>query len=554
MAGRPADIDPAADPVSVALYTGSPTILRVDTDDELGHFSSDSDDQSEIEYGNEVSARGDSMDEQDSEDDNGSSHEMDEEEERASEPRDWPDIESERQPGLAKLCLHTLMNQPIPESNLRTLVEASEDIVEEENQDYESEFGLSDAGAQGIRALFDDSLMDNAGDAYLKGDEESDSPSVNGHEIPAESLMPDDKLDTPKLVTFANFPHFDAFAQVYNEDSLSQTNLKIRQPSPSDAAMVKTAAPSTTLLNNSANPVRVHHMPSQDFERLTAQSLGDKTGKHDFFAAREDNRAKVYGGPNDHHGTSSTLQSTKTGLNSTVEEKRERSLIAMANFREKKRRMEEAAKSELSASSNSLPVTFPTSRAVNSSNLSSLEEHRMMLIPSAIQSFTGLPYLDDHTQTPKAMRPLSPEPDMTSAVAYNESKASMASANKLSSKSSGRSGLSINDIIEGAGDHSSKTQKRKADDISEAIENEIRVWASSSPAPNSLEGLTAISTSALQASIREEQSETVSTALNQNPEQRPAKRLRKFAESVGYVALGGATLFGALVLSAPDFL
>jgi hypothetical protein len=584
MAGRPADIDQNADQVSVALSTGNSPLL-VDTDDEDGQFSSDSDDESEVEYGGDASSRGNSMDEQVSEasDSDGNGNELKEEE--TSESRDSPDKESERASGLPNVGLYTLMNQLIPESNVRTIIEVSDNNAEENDQDDDSEFGLSAAGDEGIRALFDDGLIDNDGDAYFKDDEERGSASVIGHEAPVEApvetSMANNKFGSPKSSTFAdpaseqppeitsNFPHFNAFVQTNNEDSLRQTNMKIRQPSPSDAAMVKTANPSATLINDSANAMKVHHnamevhhnamrvhhnamkvhhMPIQEFQKLSSQYLGDKTGKHAFFAAREDNRAKIYGGQNDHSG-----QTVKTGPSSTAEERRERSLMAMAKFRERKRKMEEEAKSKLSEFSKTIPIKFPTTEAVNSSKPSSLERHTAILIPSAIRSFAGPSYLDDHNQALRIMHPLSPEPDMTSAVAYNQSKASMASANELPSNPSGRSGLSINDIIEGAGDHTFKPQKRKAGDISEAIEKEIRVWASSSPAPNCFEGSTAMSASTSQAPIREEQSETISAASNQN-EQRPAKRLRRIVESVGYVALGGATLFGALVLSAPDFL
>jgi hypothetical protein len=144
---------------------------------------------------------------------------------------------------------------------------------------------------------------------------------------------------------------------------------------------------------------------------------------------------------------------------------------------------------------------------------------------------------------------------MTSAVTYNESKASMASASKHSSNPSGRVGLSINDIIDGAaGDQSCNTLKRKAGDISEAIENDIQVWASSPFAANGLVTSTATAESRSQHTNRREQSENTPAPLAAVSEHRPAKRLRKLVERAGYVALGGAALFGALVLSAPDFL
>lgn len=568
MAGQPADIDHSAEPVSIATCAGNPPIL-VDSDDEDTRFSSDSDDQSdEVEYDDGASAGGDSMDEQDSENEDGGDHEMDIEEEASPEPRDFPEKELENASGLASLGLYTFLNQPIPESNVRNIIDASETILEEEDHDDESDFGLSDAGAEGIRALFDEGLVDNAGDPYFEDgiNEEIGSESVIACEAPTKAPTVDEKLETPKHVTFAFLPseqlpemtssysHFNAFTRSsQTDDSPSQTIMNARQPSPSDAAMVKTAIPSTTTLNDSANPIQVHHLPSQDFQKLTAQSLGDKTGKHAFFAAREDNKAKIYGAEHENPGSSS-FQTANTGSSVTLEDRRQRSIIAMEKFREKKRRMEEEAKTMLSEPAK-IPVPSAAARAVDFSQLSKIEADGTILTVSAILPLATLPYLDDHTQAPKAIRTPSPEPDMTSAVTYNESKASMAFANKHSFNPSGRSGLSINDIIEdAAGDHASKILKRKADGISEAIENEIRVWATSSSALDNIEESTAISASASQDALRGEQSEAPPTPVANTPEQRPAKRLRKIVESVGYVALGGATLFGALILSAPDFL
>lgn len=539
---RPADIDHNADPVSTAIYTGSSPIL-VESDEEDENFSSESDDQSdEVEDDDGASPQADIIpDQEESENEDDDDHEMD------------FDINAkcERESALASLGLYTLMNQPIPESNVRTIIDASENIVEEEVHDDESDFGLSDAGAEGIRALFDDGLISNSGDRVFEEDydDESESNSVAACVAASKYVVVDAEPATPKNVAFAYLPsdhlpemsssysHFSAQSSQTN-NSPCQTIMNARQPSPSDAAMVKTATPSKTLLNDSSKPVKVHHLPSQDFQKLTAQSLGDKTGKHAFFAAREDNKARIYGGEHAQVEENSSLRTAETEIASIAERKR-RSFIAMAKFRERKRRMEEAAKSMASESSKTVPAPSTATRGVN----------------FTIAPLTSLPYLDDHTQTPKEIRTPSPEPDMTSAVTYNESKASMASANKHYSNPSGRSGLSINDIIErGAGDQSSRNLKRKADGISEAIEDEIRVWARSSPAPDSLERSTDMPASASQPAIREEQSTAVPTSTPEVIEQRPTKRLRKIVESVGYVALGGATLFGALVLSAPDFL
>lgn len=556
MAGQPADINNHADPVSVTIYTGNPPIL-VDSEDEDAHFSSDSDDQSDgVEY-DDGASEGNSVGEQEdygNEDDN--DDEMDREERVTSELRDFPHKELEQASGLVNQGLYSLLDAPLPESNVRSIADASDNIIEEDGYDDESDFGLSDAGAEGIRALFDDGLIDNEGDSYLEEDmdDESDTDSVIIYDAPPKASMAEKKIETPKHVTFASLPaeqhpeiasscgHFDSYT-LGNLDVPSHPTISGRQPSPSDAAMVKTATPST-FANHTANPVRVHHLPSQEFQNLTAQSLGDKTGKHAFFAAREDNKAKVYAGENGQSAPTAWIQQPETVISPTAEEKRQRSMLAMGRFRERKRRMEEEAKAKMSESVKVvLPMPSSTSTATNFCKSSAAEGSTTVLISPAIAPLPSLSYLDDHTQAPKAIRTPSPEPDMTSAVMYNESKASMANKN-----TSGRSGLRIHDIIEGGEEHTSNNLKRKADNISEAIENEVRVWASSSPALEASAGLFAPT---LEAATHEEQSKTAPIA--DVAEQRPSK-MRKLVESVGYVALGGATLFGALVLSAPDFL
>lgn len=171
-----------------------------------------------------------------------------------------------------------------------------------------------------------------------------------------------------------------------------------------------------------------------------------------------------------------------------------------------------------------------------------------IMIPSA----APLPYLDDPSQAPPAQRSPSLEPDMTSAVSYNESKAAMIAANKTAALFSGRSGLSINDIIDDATTENASKLKRKADDISDVIENEIRTWASSLHVGVS-GGTTNVN--ATQTVAAQGPSASIPNAMD---EQRPTKKTRRFAERLGYATAGGlavgATLFLGLVATAPDFL
>lgn len=522
MAGRPANIDRYVDPVSITIFAKDRPNF-VENDDEDSQFSSDSDDQSDqVDYDDGSSSQKDSTDEVE---DSGNGDSSD------AELKGFQDKESERDSGLAGTCLFAHWNQ-LPQSNLKSISDASENMVEEDEGDDESDFGVSDAGAEGLRALFDDDEL-----VGQSGEGELESPKhVTIASIPAEQVR-EMTSDRPQFVEFS--------IPSQTDETPSQNSVNARQPSPSDAAMVKTAAPSTTLLGQNLNPIIVHQLANQDFQKLTTQSLGEKTGKHAFFAAREDNRAKICAGENDR--TRRASLDTPEALAISIAEKRQHATIAMERFRERKRRMEEDAKMIPAESAKVLP-----SRAVNISKLLK-DAQAICLTPPATKSSTTLPYLNDHTQGPRAVHTHSPEPDMTSAVTYNESKASMASANKC--KSVGRSGISISDIVDlSSGDQGTKNLKRKSDDISEAIENEIRVWATSSSAWKDSEGPMDITASASKATIRGEQSEIASGQAPETSQQRPAKRLRKIIESVGYVVLGGATLFGALVVSAPDFL
>jgi hypothetical protein len=134
---------------------------------------------------------------------------------------------------------------------------------------------------------------------------------------------------------------------------------------------------------------------------------------------------------------------------------------------------------------------------------------------------------------------------MTSAVNFN------AATHKP------RSGLGINDIINNA---STTTQslKRKADDISDATDAELRMWAKSSTASNNdMKGSADVAASEIQTSAPSAGTDVV-PLLADAPASRPTKKLKKLLENVGYAALGGvavgAGLFSVLVATAPDFL
>lgn len=469
-----------------------------------------------------------------------------------------------------------------PLSNMRTRIETSEEIMSDD--DNQSDLGLSDVGTNGIRALFEDETFENdcqnqehqaesdrlRGNSNLDDNGGIDLDSADIHEVPFATPISTKKVETSKRVTFASLPSdsdtggifatsiapqssfpsgsytsfgipggastFSAHSKSdvalggHNTDHANQCRSDFvrgfsfdRQPSPSDAAMVKNAAHLSRMRDQIANPVTVYHLPSQDWRQLTAQSLGDKTGKHAFFLARESNRTKVNAGDSAAQQLPQPVQATRA-----------------------------------SASTQAANNTFGVGDSSRNENVN---------IPSALPSMSQrqpVPFLDDHSHAPSINRAVSPEPDMTSAVRYNDSKASMAisGSNQSTSVKQTRSTLNIPDDVEHLSkDQATKTLKRKADNISEAIEEEVRIWASSpssDAAKKPVKDASNMSILASQTQTPQSSSHVSLATMASLPEHQPTKRLKRFAEAAGYAALGGAAvgacLFSVLVTTAPDFL
>lgn len=154
-------------------------------------------------------------------------------------------------------------------------------------------------------------------------------------------------------------------------------------------------------------------------------------------------------------------------------------------------------------------------------------------------------FLDNPAHGPPLDKAPSPEPYLTSAVNYN------AATHKP------RSGLGINDIIN-TSSTMAQSLKRKADDISDANDAELRIWAQSSTSSSDDQmGSGDVADSKAPATVSSPGTETFLVAPDA-PAPRPTKRLKKLLENVGYAALGGvavgAGLFSVLVATAPEFL
>ncbi|KUJ12059.1 uncharacterized protein LY89DRAFT_688532 [Mollisia scopiformis] len=437
-------------------------------------------------------------------------------------------------------------NPTILLSDIRTRTQFPESVADDEDEDNESEFGLSEAGEAGLRALIDGGLLNAPTNAVSEHDHESESEKESENEsedeeepapqpepetraevvvIPSvkESVRVHAPISTPESLPPLQFAreHRYRTLQNFTGDKLGISYPSIRQPSPSDAAMVKSAAP----------PQQSKPLSGVCEIGTFAQMLGDKTGKVAFFEAREINKAKF----NDEtKPVRSGFASFKISRNSGF--------------------------GQSSSLAPSLPSETPSIRHTGfkcGTNLSRTFE----VGPNAEPAFPirePCSFLDEPDKFAIPARTPSPQLDMTSAYNFHLSKAATTTPSPLNTNPRG---IKINDIIDtSATPQRSYRLKRKADDISDVTDEEIRIWARASSGSS-------VTKIKLDSIVKE--TPLIDEAANGVPplapiathvvsEPRPAKRMKKFLENVGYAALGGvavgAGLFTVLVATAPDFL
>lgn len=558
MDGRPADIPQDADPVIIGVYAGNNPIL-VDSDDEDAHFSMDSDDQSEM-IEDEASSENDSqygVEESEPSDE--------EEDANDAEDSDMNDVQEtsaiESIPPTnsnIRFALATHDNSTVRLSDIRTRIEQPEVFSD---IDDESDFGLSEAGEAGIRALFEDGLLRHSyEDSYPILPGEALNEARPGSSFAAQapkhiSFTSSTSMQTSQDNTSGPGPNTTEYRRFQAAQNTIRHELQLpdpvaRQPSPSDAAMVKGRMPA-----RESSQIAVCDLG--EFGRSVAQTLGEKTGKGDFFEAREINKAKF--NIQNKTGQASGL----TGMtSSTYTEPFEEVLPQMTATAPNPFERRVFGASQTSKPSTSLAFTFgesyyPSTPHKASSAVNKLSPADIACKPiihgfqDSLLTVLDFPtreqcsFLDNPAHGPALDKAPSPEPYMTSAVNFN------AATQKP------RSGLGINDIINTA---STTTQslKRKAEDISDVTDAELRSWAQSSTASNgNLKGSVDMSESEEQAAVASPVTVVVPTVPDALAP-RPTKKLRKLLENVGYVALGGvavgAGLFSVLVATAPDFL
>jgi len=315
------------------------------------------------------------------------------------------------------------------------------------------------------------------------------------------------------------------------EKSLGLPSLSFRQPSPSDAAMVK---------------IRVGTADTGIYCNPAIQSLGEKSGKSTYFAAREINKLRYsHGEPKKTASTANTLEvhdMLSSGGSDTKSNLSERPLVEPRKV----------ISPEFGPSLIKLQPKF--GQNYNSALVSQVDGTLYLKktpdqsrFDSTIPTREAWPSLDKPDTKPLPPRAPSPLPDMTSAMNYTTSKDSMAAAASAAKAASNppRTALKIDEMC--ISTSSTPTLKRKVEYISSSSDQELRSWGNDT-------STTAQFSSNVAAS---EPSLGQITLASDVEAPRPTKRFKKFMEKVGYAAIGGvavgASLFTALVATAPNF-
>jgi pSer/pThr/pTyr-binding forkhead associated (FHA) protein len=432
----------------------------------------------------------------------------------------------------------------------------------------------SDISNESVNESGDDEVLDertSTSDIDLDDDEDIDGHIMDNDEIACNEGEKNEV--TPMLVSRSSPPitpntkhtvtqhtaRDDLHTEVPSQDfNLKQATFfppppsqnQARQPSPSDAALVKCHTP----LSRSTTT------------KTTAELLGAKTGKFDFFSAREENRATVMGRPpRDVSSSPDPLEPYKWSQ-AKIRDFYHRSIppppasppakIGLAN---------ESATTDHHESPSSKGCTSTSVQAPQNQHDVSQTDHTYD--PGTQQSawaesgdkFINSPIIAPSSLSEERTRLQSPEHDMTSAYTFQQSK----KANEGRSFSNCRRRLQIQDLL-----LDNPIQPHSADAISNSKETsskrsfEDAFGPGSSQDPSShiearpdtsdLPATMQISIPDVRSSAGDAMAGGVDVALGIDTCHRPTKK-RRFAEVAACLALGGAGVLSALIMSAPTF-
>jgi pSer/pThr/pTyr-binding forkhead associated (FHA) protein len=406
----------------------------------------------------------------------------------------------------------------------------------------------------------DDWCSQQVHDLDMEHTQDSKLSSASNSVLSAEKLIiiPDDEASNSQDIPVMTIPRFDSEQKTATESSQaprrpdimeydtgipSSSRLPIfgffvdREPSPSDAAMVKTTSPLPAPIST--------------------------------FSAARPNINTIVVNPNLVHCgapitdlNASSLADNVRGGKPVIDSRRE--FLEM-------RRIQRPGTDSQPRSMASLCTLGPTHTPAWTSCPTSIglvtDDYSQHYAPSSLGESSFLP---PNILQPTALDPLAPASPSNASFIPQEhqpvtpfSEVRSYARSNLStpydkapaeSSSTGRVAVTINDIISTTPKEfdipltSIQAKKRKSDEISDVLEEEMLVWASESPGTEEAEVNTPVFSSTAAGAI---------TAKEVAKAEPPNKRIKRFAEAVGYAALGGvavgAGLFSILVATAPDF-
>ena len=289
----------------------------------------------------------------------------------------------------------------------------------------------------------------------------------------------------------------------------------IRQPSPSDAAL-----PKSIRFSNTPRPT------------TTADVLGAKTGKYDYFAAREANKMTLAG--------KEAPSKTSTHIDNMPRTSNINQLL------------------------DEPPTThLPPIRQSDSSSSAAQIVHNLVCSPllTSGEKFLSSPPVEpapgdvvDDAHASALTGPASlDDVAMMSAYIFQQHKMAASTTNGTSR----RTHVGINDIVDSSSQASASaisSRKRKADDIASCLNEAEKEWEE-----DWAKALAATSKDASSEPIADGADVPVVLATAEKGSKaiaRPTK-FRRTAERLGYAALGGATVgamvLGSLIYTAPSF-
>lgn len=560
LAGRPADIGEDASYSNIAVYAGNPMSVNEPSDDEDARFSTDSEDLAKIDESSDSESSSDEkeygLDEVlDEILDDDVNEDVEESDGEYTEDHFMEEDEEERGTESAERSIYRFANATNDYTVVRLSEPLSADELSADEEDNESDFGLSEAGEEGLKVLRDGGLL---------------------QPLPGGTFGQPDSTYQPAHATV--------------DTSGGSTYVSFRQPSPSDAAMVK---------SQSSTVAPVH---------ASSQALGTSSGKSEFFAAREINKSRFF--PQETKRSSFQADtaagavpkiansvplfgSQGVGFGLDPSHLQQRQCLSQDH---QVQGLQHQGRTELGdqtthnvfgskSSTSSFPVSQSTSFAsANSGMFMSKKPQEVMLTNSAMPRRDECAFLDMPSTTPVSHVVAAPLPDMTSAAIYSAAKDLAASSLPKTSSVLKIQHLCSDPVPPRANlkrkapaisedamdiDHLSndfpapslfpnfrlKSQaisgdananlKRKSQVISGDANEGLRTWGNGTFNPLHSSPFTVVV------------SNTESAVAPDTDGPRPAKRFRKFLEKAGYVAIGGvavgSALFTALIATAPDF-